>query len=378
MVAAAALPSSAEALAGVIPGAIRFDAWGASQGPYSSLSTVQAFQNYLSPKRWQFRAPWYCKPPSDNQMACDEAQANMDTEIQCAANAGIKFWASNQFTGNSAFGVSYNLYLTSSFNSLVKWCWITDLGTLGSTGNFATQVAGYVANYQQPQWMTVLSGRPLHFIFWNASNFIGHWGSSYANVAAMITALRSASVSAGAGNPYIVVMDFTPAAASTEATGIGADAIGLYNWSAYGAYTGLASAMAAQWPSYSTAANGAGLGFIPTAVTGWDRSPQFQSPAAFAGNSWGLNGAPTPYSGILNVANPGTNSQIATHIGAAGAFVQANPTTCLSTAMLICAWNECSEEGAGATNGGLIPSIGDPPQVGNTSNLLTAVGAVLN
>lgn len=376
-IAYAALPKQARAASGVIAGAIRFDPWYQTSGTVDDLAKSNAIQNMMAPPRWNFRAPWFCLPVN-NQISCNASQANMDTEIQCAANAGVKFWAYNEFLPNSSFRVAWNLHQSSSIKSSVDWCWISGLAFLGTTMNFSTQVAGYVANYQQANYQKVLSGRPLHFLFWAAANFIGSWGGSnpatgYTNLAAMITALRSASVSAGAGNPYIVVMDFG-AIAATEATNIGADAISFYNTSSFGNFSNLSTACQAAWTTQLAAASGASLGFIPTSVTGWDRSPIQESPNALVGGNPTVPAlAPIPLVGMLEMSSPGTPANIATLASACVTLVKANPTPCASTVMLMTAWDENAEEG-----GAMQPSIGDPPQVGNTNNILTALAPVLN
>jgi hypothetical protein len=162
-------------------------------------------------------------------------------------------------------------------------------------------------------------------------------------------------------------------APATDATGIGADATSFYDSSSFGAYSALVTGCEGQWTSQAAFATSASLGFIPTAVTGWDRRPEYQNPASFTGNPFAYKSAPTPFVGMLNTTLPGMISQIASHVGDAVTFVGANAAVCVSTALLLCAWNECAEEGSP-----LEPSIGDPLQAGNVTNILTAIGAVLN
>lgn len=374
LAAASSLPRQAKALTGCIPGAIRFDPW------YTTGDDVSnGAQNFLSPQVWQYRAPWFCQSLNISQLTCNGSQALMDIEIQCAANANLKFWAYDRAAAGNPLNIAWAFHQSSSLKNLVKWCSITNLGSMGSTGNFATQVASYVADYQASNYQNVLTNRPIHFIFWSTSNFASHWGSSYANVAAMITALRSACTTAGVGNPYVVVMDspFSNAPA-LDATGIGADATSFYNTSNIGTYASLVSRCESQWTSQAAFATSASLGFVPTAVTGWDIRPIIQSPADWYTPPYTYQNAPSPLVGMLGVATPGTTSQIATHVSDGVTFTKANAAVCASTAMLICAWDECAEEGGATTGGGLIPTIGDPVQAGNTTNMLTALAAVLN
>lgn len=371
--AAASLPSPAKALTGCIPGAIRFDSW------YTTGDIVSdGAQNFLSPQAYQYRAPWFCQAKNVSQLTCTGSQALMDIEIQCAANANLKFWAFDYAAPGNPLNIAWGFYQTSSFRALMNFCWITNLSSMGSTGNFTTQVNGFAANYQLGSYQTVLSGRPLHFILWSTAIFAQNWSSNYTNVAAMITALRAAAATAGVGNPFIVVLSnpFTNTPA-TIASAIGADATSFYNTSNVGTYSALVNRCESEWTSQAAFASGASLGFVPTAVTGWDIRDIIQSPAVWYPEPYTYQAAPSPLVGMLGYAQPGTISQVATHVGDCVTFTKANAAVCASTAMLICAWDECAEEGGATTGGGLIPTIGDPVQGGNTTNMLTALATVL-
>jgi hypothetical protein len=249
---------------GVISGAIRWDGWyEATQNDMPDQA-----QQCLSLVEYQSRAPWFAQVAGSNVLRIVGSQANMDAEIGYAAGAGLKFWAFNEYGVGNPLRNGWNLYQSSSFKSQMKWCWISQLNYLGSTSNFSTQVANYISNFKDPQYQKVMGNRPLWFLFWSAANFNGSWGGSYTNLAAMITALRAAATATSIGNPYIVVMD-SSTNAPLEAAGIGADAVGYYNASNYGAYSNLVSNNEANWTTFSKAAGN--LGFIPTAVCGWDR-----------------------------------------------------------------------------------------------------------
>ena len=335
----------------VIPGAIRWDAW-----YFNSPGTVsQQAQAVLSPAQYQARAPWFSSV-SHSGISSVGTQANMDSEIGYAAAAGLKFWAFNEYTASHDpdLRLAWSLYQSSALKSKINWAWISDIGNLGSTGNFASQVTAYVKNFQDAQYQTVLGGRPLWFLNWNASNFAADWGSSYSNLAAMITALRAATVAAGLQTPYIVVMDSATNVVA-EMTGIGADAISYYNASNYGTYAQLVAANEAIWKTYAAK----GESFIPTAVVGWDRRPFITTP-----EPWYNTGTET----ITQFTADGTVQQVAQHIQDGAVYVGGNPSIAQSGVLLIYAWDECAEGGANM----LIPTLGNPPP----SSLLAAVGSV--
>lgn len=346
------------AASGVISGAIRWDAW------YENTpgDTCAQAQQVLSPAAWQNRAPWFAQVSSPYVLTAIGTQADMDAEIGYAQAAGLKFWAFNEYAVGSpsiCIKQSWNLYQASSLKSQIKWTWVSDIGNLGSTGNYSTQVAGYITNMQDPQWQTVLSGRPLWFLFWNASNFSSHWGSSLSNLGAMITAVRAAATAASIGNPYIVIMNGNLTQAVQELKGVGADAIGYYNSSNYGTYSSLVSRNEAQWASFSNT----GQSMIPTAVVGWDRRPFYQQP-----QSW-YNQGSAPYVGMAEYTADGTVTAVADHIQDGVTWVQGHSSADPSAVLLVYAWSECAEGGAN----NLIPTLGDPPP----SALLTALSAFL-
>jgi hypothetical protein len=355
------LINSASAIAPVIVGAIRWDAW------YSQLGNARQAQNALGPKAYQYRAPWFSEVLNDYQINATGNQANIDSEIVCAHTAGLKYWAYAQYSPidtNSMFLNAWNLHQTSSIKNLMNWCWIAVSDTLfGATGNFSTQVGLYVSWFQQPNYQKVLNGRPLLYLFFTSVG--SSWGNN-SNFADMITALRAACVSAGLATPYIVIMGPVPNSGQFLAD-VGADAIssylGITPVAQPATFLSMNTTVAAFWDQMVNT----GYSVIPICQTGWDTRPRKQNP-----EPWNVNVYKPPYSGLLNYVTPGTPSEIAAQLQACVNFTNANPTKCPSTAIIIYSWDECDEGG-----GALIPTLGDPP-VNNTTNLLTAIGAILN
>lgn len=355
------LPQSARAAPNVIAGAIRWDAWYAT----NSVSASSA-QNALSPPAYQFRAPWFSTLVNANWLQSNGSQANMDIEIQCAANAGLKYWAFDQFDTGNAFTNAWNLYQASSFNSQINWCWVSGGGLLGSTGNFSAQVAQLVTWFQQTNYQKVLTNRPV--LYFDFTTVPAQFGGVLANFTAMLTALQSACATAGLGNPYIVVLGGVPGN-NTFKIAIGADAIS--------AYAGVVTTPSNQPDTYAqliagtegfwTQCANTGSPIVPVCCMGWDIRPRQQNPPPFE------LPIPPPYSSLLNYFTAGSNTQRVQHIQDAVTYVLANPTIVPTTLILIYSWTECDEGG-----GCLIPTLGDPPQGGNTTNVLTALAAVLH
>ena len=350
-VSAAALSwgEKARASSGVIAGAIRWDAW------YYNTGAAATSQANLGPPAYQYRAPWFCTQHlAQSVIDCaGDKQLAVDLEIQWAAAAGLKFWAFDQYAvpgPNAGQMNAWQFYQQSAFNSQINWCMLAVSDSLfGSTGNFSTQVAQYVAWFQQSNYQKVLTNRPLLFMF--GFNTLASFGGSTSNFAAMISALRTATTGAGLGTPYIVWMDFSPSNAATFMTAIGADAISSYAYFATSpgqSYASLAAGNQSLW----TSMKGTGAALIPNCQMGADTRPR-------GGTNWAVPATPAERAALLQA---GVN------------FVQNNPVACASAAMIIYSWTECDEGG-----GALIPTSGDvplglPPTL---SRVLSAIAPVI-
>lgn len=333
-----------------IGGAIRWDYQ--YQGPAGggAVSTALLELQALETSAYRSRAPIHFGPLGPNTGQWDDTQATFDAEIVASTTAGLKYWAffrqscgSMVHDPNGCFGLTY--YQASTKNNLINWCSIFDPLLLGSTGNFSAQVAAVVADFQTSNYQKILTNRPMIYIFWNPASIVSNWGGSNANFAAFITALRSATVSAGLGTPYVVVQNGLDV---TVLNDIGADANNAYllpppfvladPWASY------EPTVEAYWASMAAL----GKPMVPTAMTGFDPRPRYVRPVFKASPS-------LPYVGLNQYVVAPTNSQLTAHLTAAIAFIAANPSACPSSTMLIYAWNEHSENG-----NVLNPCVGDP------------------
>jgi hypothetical protein len=345
-----------------IGGAIRWDYQyqGPGGAPLASNNVLEL--QALETADFRNRAPKHFASIGPNLGQWADSQSTFDAEIAAAVSAGLKYWAFfRQSLGTAVhdshgiFGFTY--YQASTKNNLINWCSIFDIAQLGSTGNYSTQVAAMVADFQTPNYQMVLANRPLVYLYWLSASLASNWGASLANFAAMITALRTACTSAGLGSPYVVVMNGLDV---TVFNGIGADAISNYN--APASFT-----LATPWATYEPTveaywASLAALGkpIIPIAMTGWDQRPRFVRPIV-------KNASFQPYFKMNQYIVAPTNPQLTAHIAAAIAYISANPSACPAATLLIYAWNEHSENG-----NVLNPCVGDP-----TGTRCAAVGSAL-
>src|SRR5678816_59107 len=205
--AALVRPRSAVAqTTGVTPIFINWAGWYSLQNP-SRQNHVQ-----LSPAQWQFRAPWFCKVLGPDRITCEGTQADVDLELQAAANAGIKAFAyvnGPKFLGDTgSVYKGYELYNASAYKNLVKWCGYVGQEEFGNnpwsdTAAWQSHCNWWVTNqFNQTNYLKV-GGRPVLIISWHADTLATHFANSTANVITAFNYLRTQAAAAGVGNPYI-------------------------------------------------------------------------------------------------------------------------------------------------------------------------------
>lgn len=363
---------------GVTPVFIKWDAW------YNNTETVtRQFHEQLSPARWQFRAPWFCQVLGTERITCNGQQADVDIEIQAAANAGIKAFAYVWYGGNATgAGMStslhrgWELHQSSAYKDQTKWCGHVGIDKFGY--NPWSNTAGWHANcdiwasdyFKRSNYLKV-GGRPVIFISWSQASLVSHFANSTANTVTAFNYLRSQSIAAGAGDPYIIGMDDLSGSitASNVKTWINGDAISAYVASSAISYPKLPQTAAelytkvqSYWAGQQVAT---GNKTVPIAMLGWDSRPLIEMPE--------FNRGYTPWVGHQWYYTRGTNAEIANHLQACVNFIGANQPACDSKIFLTYAWNENCE---GGTVG--MPTLGDPPTGSPpTTALLTAIKPVL-
>lgn len=300
---------------GTLVGAIR---WDGNTGDTPTLNwpsgnyVGQQVERALGPNKYHFRLPFFGVETGTNTVQARElTQTVMDQDIAYAKSASIDYWAFVFYPDGSGMDLARNLYSSSTHKNDVNYCFIQ-----APTSYFTTLVSRFTeANYQK-----VLGNRPLLYIF-----------DASAYSASEIANLRSQTIAAGLGTPYIVVMAFTTTTASEGAMALGADAISSYcsGISNGDPYLGLANSDTGRWNDYKNT----GRKVVPWVTTGWDPRPRIDNPVAWISyypNNWGQTATP---------------AEIATHLQEGLNWVDSNPTVADANTLLMYAWNEFDEGG---------------------------------
>ncbi len=164
-------------------GVIRWDAWNLFDGQFDPISFYS--HRCLSPEKFHYRLPFFATVLSPTNTSYNgDLQSVMDQEILYAKHAGLDYWAFDTYcaygpdcTTNSTYCVEYlkiaphycprdpayglRQYLSSQYNSLMKFT----LLLLGSSPCDPAVQQGYLELMVHPQFLTVLEGRPLLYLF---------------------------------------------------------------------------------------------------------------------------------------------------------------------------------------------------------------------
>jgi hypothetical protein len=325
-----------------IPGAIRWSPW------YGS-SNVTSVQRTLGPAIWQTRMPFFGTSNSPYQVTINgNQQSTVDAEIGYANGAGLKYWAYlwyGALTGTlDPMMNAWSLHQTSSSKNNMNWSQMMQFDNITGSSWFSTNTATIAGWFLQSNYQTVSSGRPVWFIYMDGgynTALTNNWGGSATNFASAITTFRAAVQTAGAGNPYIIIMSGTNAA---QAASLGADATTAYipdfgTGAQPQAWSVTDAAIEAYWASLSVAAAASSIGMVPIAAEGWDTRCRKQNIVAWA-SPIGHN-----HFGQATYDTLPTASQLTSELQDAVTYVNANVATVPTTLILIYAWDECDEGG---------------------------------
>lgn len=337
---------------GTAVGAIRWDGNTGDLPTFTSPSgsyVGQQVERALGPNQYHFRLPFFgVETGADTVQTRELTQAVMDRDIVYAATAGIDYWAFVFYPDGSGMDTARNLYSSSAHKNEVNYCFVA------SSQMPVSYFSTLVTKFAQSNYQKVLGNRPLLYIFGSVS----YTASDIAN-------LRSMSVNAGLGTPYIVIMDFTANGATTEVANIGADAISSYcSGAANGVpYSSLVTSENSNWNTYKAT----GVKVVPWVTSGWDPRPRIDHPVTwttYAANSWCQTATPW---------------QIASHLQEGLNWVDSNPTVADANTVIMYAWNEFDEGGwlcptlfTGTDRLDMVKAILDPAVV--AANLLSNPG----
>ena len=307
-------------------GAIRWDAWyGGVAGKDSSWFAAHD----LDPARYHPRAPWFATRLRADAMSIVGGQSDMDDEITYAKDAGLKYWAFCKYDPSNSLSQAWKLFQASRKAGTMNWCWIYGYGRFHR--DVQETLPTLVAQCAQPNYEKITPNRPMIYL-------LADPGATLAQVNADVKLFRAACASAAIGDPYVVTMNGSAEKAQAAYSATGADAISSYGFARptnYGTYASLDLATRAFWADLSDT----GLPLVPCAVTGWDRRPRIEHPVPWEEKTQ------QPGVGMANSFATALPSEVAAHVQALVAFIEAHPSACPAHNGLVYAWDEFDEGG---------------------------------
>ena len=303
-----------------IVGAIRWDAWTGGE------VTAQV-ERSLGPKKYHHRLPWFAEVIGDDKVRIDGSpQAVMDREIDFAADAGLDYWAFLLYPERESMSKAIKQYLASARRSRIKFCVILHNAFGVSDAEWPRERDRTVALMKEPEYQTVLNGRPLVYSFG-----VSFRGTSPAD---RFADFRAAAQKAGL-SPYFVFMGWNPERDFKTESPKGFDAVSAY---AYGGaqetFTQLAQSVETDFWQNAAKAN---VPYVPLATTGWDKQPRKDNPV-----SWEMDHDYHKQDVFPSMATPG---EIVSHLNRAIAFVREHSQICAANTVIVYAWNEYDEGG---------------------------------
>lgn len=328
-----AMPSTAADPSRPIVGAVRWDAWTARS----------EWEKNLAPKQWHDRIPFYGRVLGENAVEVrGDQQEVMDQEIAYASAASLDYWAycfhlpSDLSTKIEEYGI--RLHLASARRSEVNFCFILMAqGYYGAKEQWPAAADRFVRYFQDPAYQKVLGGRPLLYVFY-VETMIDYFGSPEAARAAL-DVLRTRSIEAGLGSPYVVAQVWSAESGASYVDTLGFDAISAYAWIDFShgdqqyPYSALADANHSYWES----CRATGKKVVPIVSVGWDNRPRWRDPARYKE----IYQSP-PRGPWYTQPSP---QELADNLRAAIEWSREHPDCAEANVVIIYAWNETDEGG---------------------------------
>ena len=314
-----------------IVGAIRWDGW------YGDGGVVNEVEHSLGQPKYHFRLPWFAQIVSEGKVSINgDSQAIMEQEIAYAAQAGLNYWAFVDYLDEApGMSIGLNRYLAAKDKKGIRYCLVEEGARLDKAG--AKAWSRLVEHFRNPDYLTVLDGRPLLCLFAKTTKLgKAEWDD-----------LKRQTIAAGLKAPYLVLMGWE---AEKDREALGFDAISEYACSGKGyttdpeTYERLTAHSVNEklWGKWKRER----CPCITFATAGWDTRPRQERPPSWC--SW-VKPTPDPTPPAqqkpLIDATTATPDELTAHIRAAIEWTKANRDLNPANAIIIYAWNEHDEGG---------------------------------
>jgi hypothetical protein len=325
--------------AGLIVGAIRWDAW------YGASSVHKQVESTLGQQKYHFRLPWFAEVIASDHVRIDgDSQPIIDQEIEYAATAGLNYWAFVDYWDEMPSMMNaWRRYRAATDKRGISYCFVEEGERMDRIGT-----AGWprlVEAFADPHYQKVLDGRPLLFLFATTKKLRkADWQQ-----------LGQLAVAAGGKPPYLVLMGWHPVDDAKEIAALGFDAVSAY--ARPGIYTMQPRPFAKvreqiREELWDVCARER----IPTvtfASSGWDTRPRNERPPSwFPDLKATPDPTPTSEQPPLIDAVTATPDELSAHVRDAVVWTKAHGDLNPSRAIIIYGWNELDE------GGWLMPTLG--------------------
>lgn len=312
-------------------------------GGYGTTSADVAENNTLRQPEFHGRAPWYAEQTDGgNSLSIVATQATMNQEVAFANSMNLTGWAFLRYINvDPALGEgAVTMFKAVPSKGALKFVSMEQAGTLGTLANYTTLGARLITEMGLPYYGKVtIDSVPRPLLLWFHEPADVSRVGTLANIKTQLDWVRAQAVSAGHGDPYIVVLYWDPAVAHSVKETLAADAISSYvplrPYTLNGSYNDVRDAAVAHWNNQRATTSP----ILPTMVTGWSPLPRLQRPVpwetsyqkSFVGHT---NGFAFP-----------TDIQLGAFINQTKAYMETYAEACEAETALIYAWDEFGEAG---------------------------------
>jgi hypothetical protein len=320
-------------------GAIRWDAWFGAKGVPGS-----AVERSLGPERWHDRLPACARVIDTNtvQIFCDGLD-QLELESTQARLAGITYWAFVAYDPDSPMSIGLSNYLRSSkARRNVNFALVSELVHWGGDTDYLPVIERFAHLMTEPTYQRTDDGRPMFFLGSVSDEILEARFGGRQKFAAIIAEFRALSRRAGAGDPFIVLLDSDIHRAKAMIADLQLDGVSAYAIADDGVQGGEYAALASLAGKFWSDAIGLGLPLVPLAMTGWDRRPRVMNPVPWENGSASMEQ-------MTHFYKRPEPKELAVHVASA---LETSRSTGPSS-VLIYAWNEFDE------GGWLAPTRGD-------------------